>query len=226
MNKMKRCLPLLLALAIVLTGSCTDSEETAPPTNLPETEIDQAKGMVPDQGTIKLRDECSTVSYRSVLEENTSLHTDAYTLTITHQASKRTAVHTLDLPPGRANIHQCNETQTVIGYPCGGPCYALMVVFSKENRPVERYFYAQPIGSAPHLLAHIANEQFDSLIVHNFRNSKEMKIDIADGLGFNYGHMDTLYLKKNELCLEYHFRKPGQESEQKVRKIANLSGIL
>jgi hypothetical protein len=109
----------------------------------------------------------------------------------------------------------------VVGFPCGGPCYSQVFIFTDNKRPIEQYNYSQKIKNNQNIIAHIKNEQFEKLIIHNFFNSKELIVDISDSNLWNYGQMDSMLVKKNNLILYYKSVKKTSKS-----KTIDLKSIL
>lgn len=164
---------------------------------------------------------CENNEYISVLEEIPNRNSDAYKLTITSKKGNCKFTKILDTRPEMSQIHDCNDLYTEIGFPCGGPCYSRVFVFTDKNRPIEQYGYVQKVKNNPKFIAHIKNEEFENLIIHNFSNSKELTVDISDANFLNYGQMDSLFIKKDNLFLYYLSNK-----NKNIAKKINLKTIL
>ena len=165
--------------------------------------------------------DCENSKFSSVLEEIPNRNTDAYKLTITSKDGKNKIIKILDTRPTMSKIDYCNDLYTVVGFACGGPCYSRVFVFTDKNRPIEQYAYTQEVKNNPNIIAHIKDEEFEKLIIHNFLNSKELKVDISDANLLNYGQMDSLLIKKDNLILYYSSKK-----NKKITKKINLKEIL
>lgn len=159
-------------------------------------------------------------NYISKLEEIPNRDSNAYKLTISLKNGEKQFTKILNTRPERSMINYCTDLYTVVGFSCGGPCYTQIFVFTDKNRPIEQYSYAQRVIDYPNIIAHIKNEEFEKLFVRNFNNGKELKIDISDGHLINYGHMDTMYILKNDLVVIY----PSNKKQKK--KIINIESIL
>ncbi|MCL9806895.1 hypothetical protein NAT51_15270 [Flavobacterium amniphilum] len=144
-----------------------------------------------------------SIKFISVLEEIPNRDTDAYKLTITSKDGKSKIVKILDVRPKMSKISYCNDLYTVVGFPCGGPCYSRVFVFTDKDRPTEQYSYSQEVKNNPNLITHIQDEEFGKLIIHNFSNSKELTVDISDANSQIYGQMDSMVVQKDNLVLYY-----------------------
>lgn len=150
---------------------------------------------------------CENSNFISELEEISNRNSDSYKLTITTKNGKNKIIEILDTRPTMSKIDYCNDLYTVVGFPCGGPCYSRVFVFTDKNRPIEQYAYAQQVKNNKNIIAHIKDEEFEKLIIHNFSNSKELIVDISDANLLNYGQMDSLVSTKNNLVLYYSSNK-------------------
>lgn len=139
----------------------------------------------------------------SKLEEIPNRDSNAYKLTIFSKNGVKQFTKILNTRPQMSMINYCNDFYTVVGFPCGGPCYSQVFVFTDENRPLEQYNFGQSITGNPTIIAHIKNEEFETLLVRNLKNGKEIPIDISDAAPFNFGQMDTLYLSEQNLEIQY-----------------------
>lgn len=160
-------------------------------------------------------------NYISKLEEIPDRDSNAYKLTITFKNSKKQFSKILNTRPRASLINYCNDLYTVVGFSCGGPCRSQVFVFTDENRPTEQYDYAQSVVNYPNIIAHIKNEEFERLIVHNFDNGKELVIENPDLDLFHYGQMDTLFIEGEALKIEYLTDKM-----KTVKKTISLRKIL
>jgi hypothetical protein len=165
--------------------------------------------------------ECNCELYTSVLEEDTLKDSSAFVLTIKNSDGTIKKRSILDVRPRMSGIDYCNDYYTVIGFPCGGPCYSQVFVFTQNNRPDEQFSYSQRIYNMPELIAYIRNEEFENLIVHNFNNGKELIIDISDNNWLNFGQMDSMYMNQNDLIMLY-----TDKDEAARTKSVNLEVIL
>jgi hypothetical protein len=159
--------------------------------------------------------------YISKLEEIPNRDSNAYKLTISLKNGEKSFSKIVDTRPKMSHINYCNDLYTVVGFPCGGPCYSQVFVFTDENRPIEQYDYCQMVKNKPNIIAHIRNEEFEKLIIHNFNNNKELTVDIADNNRWNYGQMDSMIMKKENLILYY-----TSEKQTGIKKTVSLKSIL
>ncbi len=164
---------------------------------------------------------CESKNFVSVLEEIPNRDTNAYKLTIASKNGKDRIIKVLDTRPTMSKIDYCNDLYTVVGFACGGPCFTRVFVFTDRNRPNEQFAYPQEVKNNPNFIAHIKDEEFEKLIIHNFSNSKELIVDISDAILLNYGQMDSLLIRKDNLVLYYESIK-----NKSIVKKVNLKKIL
>lgn len=141
--------------------------------------------------------------YISKLEEIPDRDSNAYKLTISLKNGEKQFSKILNTRPKASLINYCNDLYTVVGFSCGGPCYSQVFVFTDENKPTKQFDYAQSVTGNPNYIAHIKEEEFEKLIVHNFDNGKELIIINTDINWMSYGQMDTLYIEGKDLKIEY-----------------------
>jgi len=217
---MKVSFLILILITLAIPASCNSEKKSKEKTNHHSDKKEIAKNIQTD--SIHFINKCENNAFVSELRENKNLNTNGYTLTIkSKDGSKKITTHRLDLPPGRAQINYCINEYTVVGFSCGGPCYSQVFVFTKEEKANEQFAFSQRIGNNPNLIAHIENEEFEELIIHSFETGKELKIDVSDSNFWNYGHMDTLFMIKNNLILKY-----TPEDKPQKQKTVNLEKIL
>lgn len=142
-------------------------------------------------------------SYISKLEEIPDRDSNAYKLTISLKNGEKQFSKILNTRPKASLINYCNDLYTVVGFSCGGPCYSQVFVFTDENRPTKQFAFAQRVTGNPNYIAHIKEEEFEKLIVHNLDNGKELTIINSDINWMSYGQMDTLYIDGKYLKIEY-----------------------
>lgn len=164
---------------------------------------------------------CENDKFSSSLEEIPNTDYNAYKITITSKENKNKFSKLLDIRPGMSNIAYCNDLYTVVGFPCGGPCYSQVFVFTDKNRPIEQYTYSQEIKNNPNIIGHIKDEKFEKLIIHNFLNSKELSIDISDMNYWYAGQVDSMVTKKDDLILYYKL-----DTEKQIAKKVSIKSIL
>lgn len=219
--KMKK---YLIVLIVFLIGcQCKSDDKTVSNSNSSIKDVKSKELEKLDEDEKRFRDSLYTResdNYISKLEEIPNRDSNAYKLTISLKNGDKLFAKILNTRPQASMINYCTDLYTVVGFSCGGPCYSQVFVFTDKNRPTEQYSYAQRVIEYPNIIAHIKDEEFEKLIVHNFNNGKELKIDISDGHLINYGHMDTMYIAKNDLVLIY----PSNKKLKK--KIVNIESIL
>lgn len=164
---------------------------------------------------------CECSSFASELEEIPGRNTDAYKLTIRSKKGNYKFTKILDTRPEMSQIDYCNDLYTVVGFACGGPCFTRVFVFTDKSRPNEQYGYPREVKNNPNIIAHIKDEEFEKLIIHNFSNSKELTVDISDDIVLPYGQIDSLVFNKDYLSLYYI-----SDKNKKITKRINLKSIL
>lgn len=142
-------------------------------------------------------------------------------ITISSKDGKTKFTKILDTRPEMSQIHYCNDLYTVVGFPCGGPCYSRVFVFTDKSRAVEQYDYPQEVKNSINIIGHIKDEKFENLIIHNFLNSKELVVHLPDSNPWNYGQMDSMSVKNDKLILYYQ-----SKSSKSIAKSVNLKSIL
>lgn len=163
---------------------------------------------------------CECNQFISKLEEIPNKDSNAYRITITSKGGAWKKSKLINTRPEMSRISYCNEFYTVISFACGGPCHSELFVFTTEDRPDEQYAYGQKVKNNPSIIAHIKNEEFEKIILHNFKNNKEMSVDISGSGFYNYGHMDSLVMKNNNIILYY-----STETEKHETKTINIKPI-
>lgn len=209
---------VILTLVIVLTGciEAQDSNKKSIDNSKKEEQIE-----INSEDSIVIVSECSNEYYTAVLEENLNLTDNAFKLTIESEDGTSKKEHIVDTRPGMSQISRCTEDYVVVGFPCGGPCYARAFVFTNRVSKNESYSYAQYVQGASNLIGYIENEEFEKLIIHNLDNDKELVLNNDDLVWLNYGQMDSLYLDGNVLRLEYQSSK-----KETVKKSVSIQEIL
>lgn len=218
---MKKYLTILIVLLIGCQIKSVDKTKSNPETSIKDLKSKELEKL--EESEQRFRDSLynrESDNYISKLEELPNKDSNAYKLTISSKNGKKAFTKILNTRPGGSMINYCTDLYTVVGFSCGGPCYTQIFVFTDKNRPIEQYSYAQRVIDYPNIIAHIKNEEFEKLFVRNFNNGKELKIDISDGHLINYGHMDTMYILKNDLVVIY----PSNKKQKK--KIINIESIL
>jgi hypothetical protein len=167
----------------------------------PKKEVENTESFESDR-TVFLIDHCDNEKYSAVLEEDKTKGNDTCILRINPAGNGAEIVELLNVPVDRCSINYCEEEYVVVGFACGGPCYSQIFVFT-DGRENKQFTFGQKIANNPSLIAHIRNEEFEKLILHNFKNGKELIVQNPDISWMQYGQMDTLYITGNELKLEY-----------------------
>ena len=164
---------------------------------------------------------CESALFSSLLEEIPNQDSNAYKITITSKENNISFSKLLDTRPQGSHINYCNDLYTVVGFPCGGPCYSRVFVFTDKNRHIEQYSYAQEVKNNTSIIAYIKDEAFENLIIHNFLNDKELFIDISDMNYWVYGQADSLIFQNENLLLHY-----ASIDNEFVTKEVSLKSIL
>lgn len=159
--------------------------------------------------------------YISKLEEIPNRDSNAYKLTISSKNGKKLFSKILNTRPRFSQINYCTDLYTVVGFPCGGPCYSQVFVFTDKNRSPEQYDFVQTVSNNSNIITHIKNEEFEKLLIHNLKNNKELSVDIPDNFWLNYGRMDSIFIIKDKLILHY-----VSKNEKKIKKVISLASIL
>lgn len=224
---MKNAFLISIPVVLIVSLTCSNGIKPEHPVNPQKSaQLESYDKTTPEEessltDSIQLINTCENDAFVSELRENTALDSNAYTLTIKFKNGQRKRICQLDLPPGKAQINYCINEYTVVGTPCGGPCYSQVFVFTDERKANEQFSYCQRIGNNPNLIAHIENEAFEDLIIHSFETGKELTVHIDDNDFWNYGQMDTLFMIKNNLVLKY-----TTEDKHQKKKVINLEKIL
>jgi hypothetical protein len=194
--------------------ACTNNIESEKKIDVDVTNIEQSND------SIIFISECSNEHFIAILQQKRNLLNNTFVLTIKSKDGLKKKVHVLNVRPNKSQIDYCTDDYVVIGFPCGGPCYSQIIVFNRENRPIEQYSYVQRVYNNANIIAYIKNEEFEKLIIHNFANGKELEVDISDNILINYGQMDTLYMIKDKLALQYN-----SKDKKSIKKIVDLKSI-
>ncbi|MDI1255964.1 MAG: hypothetical protein PSV16_07665 [Flavobacterium sp.] len=218
---------IYFSLFLLLFLSCQNDSKQRKKNILPSKKQDSSVGfskknyIKSDEKFLDSIYNCENSNFTSVLEEIPNRSSNAYKITITSKKGEKKITKILDTRPTMSQINYCNDLYTVVGFPCGGPCYSQVFIFTDKNRPVEQYDYAQEVKNNQNIIAHIKNEEFEKLIIHNFLNSKELIVDIPDSNFWNYGQMDSMLVRKDNLVLYYVSVKKKNKT-----KTINLKTIL
>lgn len=216
---MKALLIGLIITTLLVSVACSNNDK---PVEIKKTSsIKKEPVKVVRRDSIKLINDCGSNSYTSKLEENHTLDSNSFLLTIQFKDGSEEKRYTLDAREELTRINYCTEDYTVVGFACGGPCYSQFFVFTKEDRPVEQYGFCQRVYSHPNIITHIKNEEFDTLIVHNFDNGNELKVGVTDCKWGYYSHIDTMYMQGNNLIINYPL-----DNDSLTTKVVNLESII
>jgi hypothetical protein len=175
----------------------------------------------PSPRTRFLIDHCET-KLLAELEEDRSKGKDTCILRIRTVDRKLIKMENLNVPVDRSSIENCEKDYVVVSSSCGGPCYSKLFVFT-DKRKNKRFDYCHIVSNDPNLVIYVKNEDFDKLLVHNLKNSKEMEVDIDNDKQHPliYGHLDTVYLVNQNLIINYSIENEGMK-----KKIVHLEKIL
>jgi hypothetical protein len=170
--------------------------------------------------TIFLIDNCDNSNYSAVLEEDKTKGKETCILRINLVGRGNDKIEMLNVPADKSSINYCEKDYVVVGFGCGGPCYSQVFVFTDESEK-KQFDYGQKITNNPNIIAHIRNEEFEKLIIHNLKNGKELIIENPEINWMQYGQMDTMYITRNNLKLEYQ-----TENKQTKKKSISLIDIM
>ncbi|XOV68696.1 MAG: hypothetical protein ACFHU9_05840 [Fluviicola sp.] len=194
--------------------ACQESTKSIPAVSNKEENVDTTA--FKSDRTIFLVDHCDNDNYSATLEEDKLKGNDSCILRINSRDQKINKIKILNVPADKSSINYCEDDYVVVGFACGGPCYSHVFVFTDEGKN-KQFAYSQRISNNPNIIAHIRNEEFETLIIHNLKTHKEINVDISDNNAeLNYGHMDTLYMKQNKLFIQY----PTTENQTKKKSIS------
>lgn len=156
--------------------------------------------------------ECLQSTYHARLLETHGVDSNAFTLEIDFYDQVKSSKRMLDLPSGRSKIMDCNEDFVIIGFACGGPCYADVFISLEGDKPDKTYGYSNRMLLDSHILAYIEGEEFDKQIIRNLESEAEIIVDISKCVdAWNSPCLiDTMYFtNKNTLLLDY--KSPREE---------------
>lgn len=214
MNYRIACAIFFLFLII----GCDNSSDKS--VNSHKNVCEKTKSTLP-QRTIFLIDHCDN-NLLAELERDITKGNDSCVLRIRTKDKKMIKTETLNVPVDRSQITNCEKDYVVVESSCGGPCYSKLFVFA-DNRENKRFDYCEVISNNPNIVVYVKNENFDNMIVHNLKNSKELEVKIENHHNHPliYGHLYTTFLIKNDLTIKYSIEDMGQK-----KKIVNLEKIL
>ena len=163
---------------------------------------------------------CKCDQFISKLEEIPNKDSNAYRITITSKDGTWKKSKLINTRPEMSRISYCNEYYTVVSFACGGPCHSELFVFTTDDKPDEQYGYTQIVKNNPNIIGYIKNEEFETLILHNFKNNKEMVVDIPEIGFYYYGQIDSMLIKNGNIIL--HYSTDNQMHETKTINIKPL----
>ncbi len=168
---------------------------------------------IPSQRTRFLIDYCES-KLMVELEEDVTKGKDSCVLRIRTLDRKLIKLETVNVPVDKSSITNCEEDYVVVGSSCGGPCYSKLFVFT-DKRKNKRFDYCHIVSNDPNLVIYVKNEDFDKLLVHNLKNSKEMEVDIDNDKQHPliYGHLDKVYLVNQNLIINYSIENEGEKKK-------------
>lgn len=164
---------------------------------------------------------CKCDQFISKLEEIPNKDSNAYRITIKSKDGTWKKSKLINTRPEMSRISYCNEYYTVVSFACGGPCHSELFVFTTEDKLDKQYAYTQIVKNNPNIIGYIKNEEFEKLILHNFKNNKEMTVDIPESDFYNYGQMDSMIIKNGNIILHY-----STETEMHETKTINIKPLL
>jgi len=192
---------ILIIICALFLFAC---KEPAKPTSdiHKNREVENSSAVSIDR-TVFLIDHCENARFSAVLEKDKTKGNDSCILRINSKDGTMNKIEILNVPTDKTSINSCEKDYVVVGFACGGPCYSKIFVFT-DHRKNKQFAYCQTISNNPNIVAHIQNEEFETLRIYNLITSKEISVAIPDNDAmWNYGQMDTLYIKHNKLFIEY-----------------------
>jgi hypothetical protein len=209
---------IIIITSTLFLFACKESTKTTSEVNQGNDITDSAT--VKTNRTIFLIDNCDNSNYSAALEEDKTKGNDSCILRINAVGKAIDKIEILNVPADRSSINYCEKEYVVVGFACGGPCYSQVFVFT-DGRENKQFDYGQKISNNPNIIAHIRNEEFEKLIIHNLNNGKEQIVENPDINWMQYGQMDTMYIAGNTLKLEYQ-----TVNKQTKKKSISLNDIL
>lgn len=204
---------VLIIFCNLFLFACQESTKSIPDVSTEEENLDSTS--IHSDRTIFLIDHCENDHYSAVLEEDKLRGNDSCILRINSRDQKINKIEILNVPTDKSSINYCEDDYVAVGFACGGPCYSRVFIFTDERKN-KQFDYCQKISNNSNVIAHIRNEEFETLLVYNLKTDKEISIDISDNNAeMNYGHMDTMYMEQNKLFIEY----PTSENQTKKESI-------
>lgn len=174
-----------------------------------------------NKDSIQIIDECQNDYYRAILTENINTDSDAFELQVLFSDGEEKIIPMLNFRPRMTRINNCRKDYVIVGFPCGGPCWARSIVHVKANTEVKTFGYCEEASNYDDIIIYRREEIFGRIIIHNLKNGKEIiaEIDDCDALPYPC-HMDSIYVKGQELVLEYD--RNGIDFKRKVIGVQEL----
>ncbi|MCC7453378.1 MAG: hypothetical protein IT222_04365 [Crocinitomix sp.] len=171
--------------------------------------------------SIRFIEECRKDEFIYTINYNITQNTNAVIVSVQSLNGGDKKLERLNLNPDLTHIERCTDSYTVINGSCGGPCSVRYYVFTEKDKPTEVYYYSDYVSNDSTFLTHIRDEIFESLLVRNLENGKELIVDMSDADPEYFGNIDSMYFERGELVLYFPTRdlKSG-------RKVVNLGPIL
>ena len=210
----------IITFSLLALFSCEESKERLPKVEKQEPQLEIKDNHTAPATTVFLIDDCE-FPYISLLERDIAKGNDSCILKIQSKERQINRVEVLNIPVDKSSIVHCKDEYVSVAFACGGPCHSHIFVFIDEKRPNEQYAYVQYIDNYPNIIAHVENEEFEKLIVRNLENGKELFVENSDINIMDFGKMDTMYINRDGLNLEYQTK-----DEKTKKKVVSLSEIL
>jgi hypothetical protein len=205
-----------ILLVTFIISSCNQIEKKQ------EQQINKSTSKNEIVDSFKIVNDCSNDIFSAVLEENLILDSNAFKLTIKSKPGQIKKVQILNVRPRFSKINYCTKDYVVVGFSCGGPCYSQVFVPVNENKPIQQFDFARQVYGIPNIITHFINEEFDSLVVQNLDNGKNLKIDISDISDKTFiPSMDTQYIVNEKFVVKY-----DSDSKHPKKKVIDLQEIL
>ena len=148
-------------------------------------------------------DECSGSNYTAKLDGIEGEDIYEFTISLFDKNEKLIKRESLDLPNSLSSINKCTKDYVEIRLACGGQCYSEIFVF-RDDRESMQFYFSQTVHNSDHLIAHIRNESFDTIIVQSIYSSEEQHFILKDfDFGLYFEPIDNIWVHDDLISLKY-----------------------